>query len=109
MTRGRLIARTFELGAGKSWTVILRRTPGPSLVQSPMAALPVSSVPLSMAAATGAAKLELNAMQIAQKIKRTAPQFSIHVSNRFRQNDCVDRDVPFGLGSRRLAGRANDR
>src|SRR6266478_3797611 len=45
MTRGRLIARTFELGGGKSATVILRRTPGASLVQSPIAVLPVSKSP----------------------------------------------------------------
>ncbi len=62
MTRGRLIAKAFELGAGKSWTMILRRTPAASLVQSPMAALPVSSVPLSVAAENGTAKLELIAI-----------------------------------------------
>jgi hypothetical protein len=44
-TRGGLIARTFELGGGKSATVILRHTPGASLVQSPMAVLPVSKRP----------------------------------------------------------------
>src|SRR6266480_1300212 len=42
-----LIARTFELGGGKSATVILRRTPGESLSQSPIAPLPVSRVPLT--------------------------------------------------------------
>src|SRR6266513_4491481 len=80
MTRGRLIAKAFALGACKSWTVILRRPPAASLVQSPMAALPVSSVPLSVAAATGAAKLELIAMQIAQKTECTPQRFPIHVA-----------------------------
>jgi hypothetical protein len=62
-----LIAKTFELGAGKSATVILRRTPGASLFQSPIAALPVRSLPLSAAAAICVATLKLAAMKIANE------------------------------------------
>ena len=51
-TCARLIARTFEPGGGKSCTVILRLTPGASLVQSPIAALPVRTAPFSAAAAS---------------------------------------------------------
>src|SRR5436309_9639439 len=65
-TCARLIARIFELGGGKSATVILRRTPGASLLQSPIAALPVSSV-FSAATPTGTAKLKLIAMKTAQE------------------------------------------
>jgi hypothetical protein len=43
MTRGGLTAKIFELGGGKSSTVILRRTPGASLAQSPIAALPANN------------------------------------------------------------------
>src|SRR5262249_55318398 len=49
-TLARLIARAFELGGGKSWTVILRVMPGASLVQSPIASLPVRTAPFSAAA-----------------------------------------------------------
>ncbi|MGH7984238.1 MAG: hypothetical protein ACREFF_14020, partial [Candidatus Udaeobacter sp.] len=70
--RGGLIARTFELGEGKSSTVILRRTPGASLFQSPIAALPVSSVSLSAAASNWTEMLKAAAMKIAQEEKRTA-------------------------------------
>jgi hypothetical protein len=42
--RGKLSARKLELGTGKSSIVILRRTPGASVVQSPIAALPLSSL-----------------------------------------------------------------
>src|SRR5438876_6983862 len=64
-TCARLIAKIFELGAGKSLTVILRRTPGASLFQSPFAALPVSRV-LS-APLVGAATLKPDAIRIAQE------------------------------------------
>lgn len=39
------MASRLQPGGGKSETVIFRRTPGASVVQSPIAALPVSSLP----------------------------------------------------------------
>jgi hypothetical protein len=72
-----LIAKTFELGEGKSPTVILRRTPGASLLQSPIAALPVSKVPISAALPFGIAMLKMAARKSAQKARRTAERFII--------------------------------
>src|SRR5262249_52510413 len=66
-TCARLIARTFELGRGKSCTVILRLTLGASLVQSAIAALPVRRAPPSVAGSAGAATPKLAAMKIAQE------------------------------------------
>jgi len=45
----------------------LRRTPGASLVQSPIAAFPVSKVPLSAAAPIETPRLKVAAMKIAQE------------------------------------------
>src|SRR6476469_4094120 len=90
-TCARLIAKAFELGGGKSWTVILRVTPGASLVQSPIAALPVSSLPLSAALPIGTITPKLAAIKIAQKNKSPWRRFCIHVSNRFGPKDRVDR------------------
>src|SRR5262249_51702876 len=67
-TRGPLTARAFELGGGKSWTVILRVTPGTSLVQSPIASLPVSTGPLSAAVAIVLAMTNTPAKKMMQKI-----------------------------------------
>src|SRR5438132_11842898 len=66
-TCARLIAKIFELGAGKSVTVILRRTPGASLVQSPIAACQVTQVTLSAAPPIETARLKVAAMKIAQE------------------------------------------
>jgi hypothetical protein len=63
----RLIARTFELGAGKSCIVILRGTPGASLIQSSIAALPVISL-ASPSPAFAAGALAENAEHTATKI-----------------------------------------
>jgi hypothetical protein len=57
------------LGAGKSWIVILLRTPGASLVQSPVAALPVISL-ASPSSALAAGTLAENAEHTAIKIAR---------------------------------------
>src|SRR5262245_5066529 len=67
-TCARLIARAFELGGGKSCTVILRMTPGASLVQSPIAALPVRTAPFSPAAPIMIPKKKRAANQTARKI-----------------------------------------
>src|SRR6266496_5554553 len=71
------IASTFELGAGRSVTVILRRTPGASLVQSPIAALPIRSLASSVAASMGAMKRNASKRKIAQQRRRTARRTSI--------------------------------
>src|SRR4029450_7604305 len=76
-TRERLIARAFELGGGKSWTVILRVTPGASLVQSPIAALPVRTAPVSAEVPSGTMKLEVIPTTVAQRERRTAEPFVI--------------------------------
>jgi hypothetical protein len=81
----------FELGGGKSATVIFRRTPGASFVQSPIAALRVSSVPLSAAASNRTAMLKATAMTSTEEKTQTAHRFSIHVSNRFGPKDRVDK------------------
>jgi len=65
----------FGLGAGKSSTVILRRTPGASVFQSPIAALLVSGVPLCADVPTGTARTLAN--RIVQQEKRTNLQFAI--------------------------------
>src|SRR6266540_4756151 len=88
-TRARLIARTFELGGGKSWTVILRRTPGASFVQSPMAALSARSVPVSAAASVDAAPPRASAMQ-AEEERRANRRFRILLWNRLAVGDRVD-------------------
>src|SRR5215469_12086084 len=67
-TRARLIARAFELGGGKSLTVILRMTPGASLVQSPIASLPVRTAPFSAAVAIVSAMTKTPAKKIVLKI-----------------------------------------
>src|SRR4029453_16487237 len=68
-TCARLMARAFELGGGKSWTVILRGTPGASLVQSPIAALPVRIAPFSAAAPIMTLRKKTVAQKIARKIR----------------------------------------
>src|SRR5207253_9635421 len=80
----------FEVGGGKSATVILRCTPGASLFQSPIAALPVRSVPLPAAASDWTAMLKAAAMKSAEDKTQTAQRFSIHVSNRFGLKGRVD-------------------
>ena len=65
---GRLIASAFEAGGGKSCIVILRVTPGASLVQSPIAALPVSTLPFSPAAPAMTAMTKTLAKKIVRKI-----------------------------------------
>ncbi len=50
---GPLLAERVSLGGGRSATVILRRTPGASLVQSPIAALPVRSLPAILGGESG--------------------------------------------------------
>src|SRR5262249_22517333 len=67
-TWGRLMAKAFEVGEGKSWTMILRLTPGASPVQSLIAALPVRSAPFSAAAAFTKTITETAAKKIAWKI-----------------------------------------
>src|SRR5436190_21798831 len=76
-TRARLIARAFEPGGGKSRTVILRVTPGASLVQSSIAALPVRIEAFSAAAAVGVETPKLATSKSAQKGRRTAERFII--------------------------------
>jgi hypothetical protein len=71
--------------------VILRRTPGASLFQSRIAALPVRSVSVRSAAPTGAAMLKAAAMKSAGEKAQTVQRFSIHVSNRFETKYRVDR------------------
>src|SRR6478736_3167293 len=66
-TRARLIARAFEPGGGKSCTVILRMTPGASLVQSPIAALPVRTAPF-LAVAMTTLMMKTAAKKIVRKI-----------------------------------------
>jgi len=70
-TCARLIARAFELGGGKSCTVILRMMPGASLVQSPIAALPVRMAPLSAAAQIITTMTKTAAKKIARKFDRS--------------------------------------
>src|SRR4029077_3445827 len=84
------IAKTFELGGGNSPRVILRRTPGASLFQSPSAALPLRNMPLSAAIAVGTAISKPAAMNIAKEKNQTVVRFLIHVSNRFGPKDHVD-------------------
>src|SRR6266511_3040417 len=67
-TCARLIARAFEPGGGKFWTVILRVTPGASLVQSPIAALPVRTAPSSAAALVITSVTKTVAKKIARDI-----------------------------------------
>src|SRR5204863_5465851 len=67
-TCARLIAKTFELGGGRSCTVILRMTPGASLVQSLIAALPVRTAPFSAAAPVTTTRQKTAAKKIARKI-----------------------------------------
>ena len=89
-TRARLIARAFDPGGGKSWTVILRMTPGASLVQSPIAALPVRTASFSAAEATTAAKLKLTATTVTWKQTRTSLRYAIIVWNRLSYAVRVD-------------------
>src|SRR5215472_701627 len=67
-TCARLIVKAFEPGGGKSWTVILRVTLGASLVQSPIAALPVRTAPFSTAASVTTAMTKMAAKKIPRKI-----------------------------------------
>src|ERR1700750_3203130 len=67
-TCAQLIARTFEPGGGRSCTVILRMTPGASLVQSPIAALPVRTVPFSPAAPITTTRKKTAAKEIVRKV-----------------------------------------
>src|SRR5215471_13163037 len=67
-TCARLIVKAFELGGGKSCTVILRVTLGASLVQSPIAVLPVRTGPFSAAAAIMTPLTKTVAKKIARKI-----------------------------------------
>src|SRR4051795_743858 len=50
-SRGELLAERVAPGGGRASTVIFRRTPGASVVQSPKAFLPVSSLPSDLCAA----------------------------------------------------------
>src|SRR6478752_939451 len=84
-TRARLIARAFEPGGGKSCTVILRMTPGASLVQSPIAALPVRTASFSAAAAIMLAITKTAAKKIARKIGSLNRRVFISVESLGRQ------------------------
>jgi hypothetical protein len=80
----------FELGGGKSSTVILRRTPGASLFQSPIAALPMKSPPLSAAAPAGAATLKVIAIKTAEKRMQAPERSTIIFYNRVAFRNRVD-------------------
>ena len=69
ITRGGLIASTDERGAGKSSTIIFRRTPGASVVQSPIAALPVSTFEGASVASAASPEYSAVVSPIKAKIK----------------------------------------
>src|SRR6478735_9304255 len=83
-TRARLIASAFEPGGGKSCTVILRVTPGASLVQSPIAALPVRTAPFSAAAMT-TLMMKTAAKKIVRKIAQLERRVFIALESFGRQ------------------------
>src|SRR5437867_7483817 len=84
-TCARLIAKTFELGGGRSCTVILRMTPGASLVQSLIAALPVRTAPFSAAAPVTTTRQKTAAKKIARKIASLDRRAFISVESFGRQ------------------------
>jgi hypothetical protein len=79
------MARTFERGGGKSCTVILRVTPGASLVQSLIAALPVTTAPFSAAAPVMTAMTKTPAKKIVRKIASLDGRAFISVESFARQ------------------------
>src|SRR5207248_6709924 len=93
-TCGRLIARAFEPGGGKSWTVILRITPGASLVQSPIAALPVRTVPFSPTAPVITAAMKIATKKIARKIGSLNRRAFISVKSFGRQYRAASSRLP---------------
>jgi hypothetical protein len=54
-----------------------------------MAALPLSTVPLSAAAPTWVSKLKAATMKIAQQLERIPRRSCIYISNRFETQDRV--------------------
>src|SRR5262245_19411826 len=68
MTCARLIVRAFDLGGGNSCTLILRVTLGASLVQPPIAALPVRTAPFSAVVPIRVAVTKKVAQQTVRKI-----------------------------------------
>src|SRR5207248_9961270 len=93
-TCGKLIARGFEPGGGKSWTVILRITPGASLVQSPIAALPVRTVPFSPTAPVITAAMETATKKIPRKIGSLNRRAFISVKSFGRQYRAASGRLP---------------
>ncbi len=107
-SRGKLLADGVSKGFGRSSTVILRRTPGASVVQSPRASCPVKTAVGRSPSAHAASIAAMSRMQMATRATRKSLGWVRSVM-RFFPVDRICRisnsPVPIANGSMMVSGK----